>query len=300
MTAIGNNPALRVATVAAFAGREFPFSPGDFRRIAAMFHEDAGIALAEVKAPLVYSRLVKRLRTLGLENFSQYCAFVESADGAAERPNMIAALTTNVTRFLREPHHFEHLQKQLLPGLLDGVRRGARLRIWSAGCSTGEEPYSIALAILAVLPDAARFDVKILATDINKDVLAFGEQGIYPDSAVAPLTRQQRADWFEPVHEAGDEKTWHVGEALRSLVAFRELNLMHAWPLKQAYQAIFCRNVAIYFDDEAQARIWNRLAGLLAPNGCLYVGHSERVNGAAEKFRLEAMTTYRLKGRPQP
>ena len=283
----GNEPVSLASGVAAFAGREFPFSQSDFRRIATLFQADAGIVLPEVKAPLVYSRLVKRLRNLGLESFAQYCAFVEGAEGAGERPHMIAALTTNVTRFLREPHHFEHLQKRLLPELLDGVRGGARLRIWSAGCSSGEEPYSIALSILTVLPDAARLDVKILATDINKDVLSFGAQGVYPESAVAPLTRQQRSDWFEPVRVPGGEKVWRVGEDLRALVAFRELNLMDVWPMKQAYQAIFCRNVAIYFEDDAQARIWNRLASLLAQNGCLYIGHSERVNGAVEKFRLK-------------
>jgi chemotaxis protein methyltransferase CheR len=287
-------PAL--ARHSAFDGREFAFTTRDFKRIAAIFEHDAGIVLSDVKAPLVYSRLVKRLRVLGLESFNAYCGLVESQDGTAERGRMIGALTTNVTRFFREPHHFDHLRQRVLPPLAVKVRAGAPLRIWSAGCSSGEEPYSIALTVLAVIPDATKYDVKILATDINKEVLAAGREGAYPEAVVSHLTRQQRADWFTMTRDAGGEKLWHAGEALRSLVAFRELNLMAEWPMKQAYQAIFCRNVAIYFEDGAQTQIWHRLAGQLAPGGCLYVGHSERVNGATEKFRLDGCTTYRLAG----
>src|SRR5258708_23081336 len=137
-----------------FAGREFPFTPRDFRQIADMMHKDAGIALAEAKALLVYSRLVKRLRNLGVESFKQYCELVGGPHGAEERQHMVASLTTNVTRFFREPHHFEHLKTHVLPDLLDAVRRGTPLRIWSVGCSTGKEPYFIALAILPQLADS--------------------------------------------------------------------------------------------------------------------------------------------------
>jgi chemotaxis protein methyltransferase CheR len=281
-----------------FEGREFAFTKRDFKRIAEIFRADAGIVLAEVKAPLVYSRLVKRLRMLGLESFKVYCALVESGEGNAEREHMIAALTTNVTRFFREPHHFEHLKRRVLSELLPEVRRGAPLRIWSAGCSSGEEPYSIALSVLAVIPDAPQLDVKILATDVNKEVLAAGREGVYPEAAVSLLSRQQRADWFSASLDASGAKLWSVGEALRTLVSFRELNLMSEWPMKHAYHAIFCRNVAIYFEEEAQTEIWHRLAGRLTPRGCLYVGHSERVNGATEKFRLEGCTTYRLADSP--
>jgi chemotaxis protein methyltransferase CheR len=249
---------------------------------------------------LLERRLRPRLAVFDHVTFRDYYRFLKyGREQQREFDEVTERITTNETYFFRGESQLTAFSREIIPELVK--RRGAgAIRIWSAGCSSGEEPYSIALSILSVLPDAARLDVKILATDINNDVLAFGEHGVYPESAVAPLTRQQRADWFEPARSEGGEKMWHVGEALRSLVAFRELNLMHAWPMKQSYQAIFCRNVAIYFDDEAQARIWNRLAGLLAPNGCLYVGHSERVNGATEKFRLEGMTTYRLKGRPQP
>jgi chemotaxis protein methyltransferase CheR len=279
-----------------FAGREFPFTPRDFREIAAILHREAGIALAEIKAPLVYSRLVKRLRKLGIESFKHYCALVESEHGADERGNMVAALTTNVTRFFREMHHFDHLKLNVLPELIPAIREGIPLRIWSAGCASGEEPYSIALTVLSVMPDAARFNVRILATDINKNVLAIAERGVYSDTAVTPIPRMQRAQWFAPTRNKEGRKSWRVGEELRSLVTFRQLNLMDSWPMKRAYHAIFCRNVAIYFPDESHEQIWTRLAALLAPRGCLYVGHSERVNAITDKFQLEGCTTYRLKG----
>jgi chemotaxis protein methyltransferase CheR len=278
-----------------FAGREFPFTPDDFRQIADMMNHDAGIALAEAKAPLVYSRLVKRLRNLGVESFTQYCELVGGPHGIEERQHMVAALTTNVTRFFREPHHFEHFKTHVLPDLLDEVRRGAPLRIWSAGCSTGEEPYSIALTILSMMGDAPRFDVKILATDINKRVLTHAHQGIYDEAALGPVSRQQRAAWFVPAVDTKGEKAWSVGKELRALVAFRELNLKASWPMKHAYQAVFCRNVVIYFEENIRNRIWDGIATLLTPGGWLYIGHSERIS-LAGPFELKAYTTYRLKG----
>jgi chemotaxis protein methyltransferase CheR len=270
---------------AAFAEREFRFTRRDFRRISDLLYADTGIALADTKAPLVYARLVKRLRSLGVENFSRYCALVHSAEGQSERSRMAAALTTNVTRFFREARH-------VLPGLLDRVRAGDRLRIWSAGCSTGEEPYSIALSILALMPDAASFDIKVLATDVNAQVLAVGARGLYSEASLKPVSRQDRAEWFTPGPSVEGKRAWQVGPALSTLVSFRELNLTKPWPMTAAYQAIFCRNVLIYFDPGDQAIIWRRMAPLLAPEGRLYVGHSERVQGADGMLRLEGPTTY--------
>jgi chemotaxis protein methyltransferase CheR len=277
-----------------FEGREFPFTHRDFQKIATIVHEDAGISLTEVKAPLVYSRLVKRLRSLGVESFKRYCALVEAESGTGERDQMIAALTTNVTRFFREPHHFEHLKTKVLPSLVAGIRHGRPLRIWSAGCSSGEEPYSVALSILSVMPDAMHHDVKILATDVNRNVLEKGREGIYNDAAVAPISRQMRAEWFTRKRHADGSKSWHVGDALRTLVAFRELNLMDEWPMRQAYRAIFCRNVTIYFEDDMQTQIWNRLTAKLAPEGYLYIGHSERVTDCDRRMVLDGNTVYRL------
>jgi chemotaxis protein methyltransferase CheR len=283
----------RDAASAVFAGREFGFTRRDFQRIARMLHEDAGIRLTDTKAPLVYSRLVKRLRALGVENFARYCALVEGEAGAAERQQMLAALTTNVTSFFREPHHFEHLRTQVLPGLIPAVREGGRLRIWSAGCSTGEEPYSIALSILELMPDAARFDVRVLATDINTAVLSHGEAGEYDEWALEPIGRALRAKWFAAARAADGRRTWRVGEDLSALVAFRALNLLAPWPMRAAYQAIFCRNVLIYFDESTQIETQKRMTTVLSPGGRLYLGAAERLK-EVDGLAPDGVTTYRL------
>jgi chemotaxis protein methyltransferase CheR len=281
-----------------FESREFPFSQNDFRKIAGIMRESAGIDLPDVKAPLVYSRLVKRLRSLGLESFKNYCALIAAKDGAAERDHMIAAITTNVTRFFREPHHFEHFTAKVLPGLVDGIRKGEKLRIWSAGCSTGEEPYSIALSILSIFPDAAQYDVRVLATDINKNVLTAARKGLYGEAAIEPISRVMRAQHFVSARRSDDAKSWRVADDVRALVTFRELNLISEWPMRCAYQAIFCRNVAIYFENSVQQILWERMRALLTPGGYLYVGHSERVSDLSHGLELNGNTIYRSTERP--
>jgi chemotaxis protein methyltransferase CheR len=276
-----------------FSGREFPFTYRDFSQIADIVQKDAGIALSDVKAPLVYSRLVRRLRTLGMESFHQYCALV-ARNEEGEREEMIAALTTNVTRFFRENHHFEHFRNRVLPDLIPKARKGAPLRFWSAGCSSGEEPYSLALSILALLPEATNFDIRILATDINRNVLEAAKTGLYSAAALAPLEPELRDRFFLPSGHEGSTTLWRAGPELRAMVAFRELNLIADWPMRQRYQAIFCRNVAIYFESSIRAAFWDRFASLLAPNGVLYIGHSERITTSKHRFKAEGNTTYRL------
>jgi chemotaxis protein methyltransferase CheR len=267
----------------------------DFNQIAAMLHADTGIHLPESKTSLVYSRLSKRLRALGLDSFREYCKLIATSEGADERQQMIAALTTNVTRFFREPHHFEHLKEVVLPPLIAAARRSQPIRIWSAGCSSGPEPYSIALTMLSLMPDAPRFDVKVLATDIDPNVLAAGRAGIYDDEALTPIPAALRQRWFTPTEGRGS-KTYGANDELRGLVAFRELNLIGTWPMRGRFQAIFCRNVVIYFDLETQSKIWSRYLPLIAPGGYLYIGHSERLTGpAASAFASEGVTTYRLR-----
>ncbi|WP_374469873.1 protein-glutamate O-methyltransferase CheR [Phenylobacterium sp.] len=271
---------------------EFTFTADDFRLIAQTLHAAAGIALPQSKATLVYSRLAKRLRTLGLESFRDYCELVSGKDGLDERQQMIVALTTNVTRFFREPHHFEHLKTQVLPGLLPQVRRGGSLRIWSAGSSNGQEAYSIALTILSLMPDAPDHDVRILASDIDTKMLAEGRAGLYGASAMAPVPGEMRARWFE---REGDQ--WRASEPLRRLVVFNELNLIGDWPMKRQFQAVFCRNVLIYFEESTQEKIFSRFVPLMAPNAALYIGHSERVCGPdAHRFVTDGVTTYRFSG----
>ena len=270
---------------------EFQFTADDFRTIAATLHAAAGIALPESKATLVYSRLAKRLRALGLESFREYCKLVTGAEGLDERQQMIVALTTNVTRFFREPHHFEHLKEKVLPPLLAAAKRGGSVRIWSAACSNGQEPYSIALTILSLMPDAPNYDVKILATDIDTQMLAEARAGVYSSQIVAAVPGDLRARWFEREGE-----NLRVAEPVRQLVTFNELNLIGDWPMRRQFQAIFCRNVVIYFEEETQSKVFSRFLPLMSPDARLYIGHSERVCGdAAARMETDGVTTYRLR-----
>jgi chemotaxis protein methyltransferase CheR len=283
---------------ALFPEREFAFSAREFREIVATLRDESGIALTESKAPLVYSRLVKRLRTLGLASFKDYCALLRSND-AGERAHMVAALTTNVTRFFREPHHFEHLSTKLLPSLLKQARDGGRVRIWSAGCASGEEPYSIAITILSLMPDAPKFDIKILATDINGEVLQYGREGAYTDDAVAPIALLQRQRWLRTGEQDGAPR-WFAGDEMRALVSFKRLNLLDPWPMKGKFDVVFCRNVIIYFDEEVRSGLWPRLTDVLMPGGTLFLGHSERVSDPERVFHAAGITTYEYRPRSDP
>jgi chemotaxis protein methyltransferase CheR len=270
---------------------EFLLTARDFDRIAAIVHAEAGILLQNNKMNLVYSRLAKRLRLLGLSSFKEYCALVANPDEHEERGAMIRALTTNVTRFFREPHHFEHL-KALAPALRATAMQGGRVRLWSAGCSSGQEPYSMALTLLSVFPDAPNYDVKILATDIDENMVEKGQAGIFDRSVMADVPVDLRQRWFTPLE--GRTGAMQAGEELRTLVTFKKLNLIGAWPMKTRFDAIFCRNVVIYFDAETQTKLWSRIVPLLSPTGALYIGHSERVVGPAERLLVnDGITTYR-------
>jgi chemotaxis protein methyltransferase CheR len=275
---------------------EFAFTTQDFKRIAALLYDLAGISLPDSKATLVYSRLAKRLRTLGLRTFAEYCTFVASDKGHDESQEMLRALTTNVTRFFREPHHFDDLRANVLEPVADKVRAGGRLRLWSAASSSGQEPYSMAFTVLSVWPNAADLDIRILGTDIDTNVLATGREAVYDESLLEGIPASARGQYFE--RDAADRRSWRVCEAARSLVAFRELNLNGpSWPMKGPFDAIFCRNVVIYFDEPTQERVWSRFAPLIAPGGRLYVGHSERVGASVTAFESCGLTAYRKVGR---
>ena len=274
---------------------EFVFTAEDFRHIAQTLHAHAGIALSEGKAALVYSRLAKRLRVLGLRSFRDYCALIEGVEGVDERQAMTAALTTNVTRFYREPHHFDHLRDQVMPELAARARAGGRVRLWSAACSNGQEPYSMALTVLDVLPEAADLDVRILATDIDPNMVAEGAAGIYSDELLSPVPASGRKH-FAPV--AGAPGQFSADASLRRLVSFRELNLIGDWPMRGKFDVIFCRNVVIYFDDATQEMVWSRFTPMMAPGATLYIGHSERVSGpATTQLQTCGLTAYKLGGR---
>ena len=271
---------------------EFVFTSKDMSKISEIMMSEAGIVLPESKASLVYSRLVKRLRHLKLFSFSEYCELVEGANGKAERQELIAALTTNVTRFFREPHHFEHLRTKVLPDLIHRAKAGQKIRMWSAACSFGPEPYSMALTLLQELPDAGQYDIRILATDIDPNVLATASEGVFDEAQLAPVPEALRRKWFKPLGDAS--KKWQAKHELQQFVSFRQLNLIGSWPMTGKFQVIFCRNVVIYFDNTTQEKIWSRFLPLMEKDSVLYIGHSERISGIADRsLKSDGITIYR-------
>lgn len=272
---------------------DYAFSAHNFEQIASFLRAESGIALTEAKATLVYSRLAKRVRKLGLPDFDAYCAFILTSEGASERDAMLAALTTNVTRFFREPHHFDLLRAEIAPALIATAKSGGRVRLWSAACSSGEEPYSMAITLLDVFPDASRYDVRILATDIDPNVVTRGRLGVYRDDAVSPVPANLRERWMSRERDGAD-KAWRVKDEVRALVTFKELNLIGQWPMKGRFDLIFCRNVVIYFEAETQAVLWHRFKGVMKPDARLCIGHSERVDVGG--FETAGLTTYKLAG----
>lgn len=276
---------------------DIAFTHADFTRIAAFAHREYGLHLQESKKDLVYSRLVKRLRKAGCPDFATYCNQLEGDGGAAERVELISALTTNVTHFFREEHHFTLLSDLVLKPQADRLRAGQRMRIWSAGCSAGQEPYSIAATVLELLPEAARMNIRILATDIDPAILARARAANYPAEEAKGVPDRLRAQMFDRAAETSAQV--QVQARIRGLVHFAEINLMADWPVHGPFDAIFCRNVAIYFDKPTQARLWQRYAALLAPGGLLCIGHSERLSGpATAQLDSVGITAYRRNSSP--
>jgi len=278
-------------TAAADPQREFAFSKHDFEFLAALAYKRAGISLSDSKHNLVYGRLSRRLRALGLSSFGEYREYLEG--DASEIERFINSISTNHTKFFREDHHFTHLRSCVAQTFAqqDQKRAVRRLRVWSAGCSTGEEPYTIALVLRREIADMARQDVKILATDIDTDVLAKASRGEFSadalDNVPDPFCR-----YFQPT-EGSDGATIKVTQDVRSLITFRPLNLMETWPMKGPFDAIFCRNVMIYFDGPTKTKLIERFIRLIKPNGFLYIGHSESLLGSHPGLQLMGRTIYR-------
>lgn len=277
--ALGEPPAVNL-------DREFAFSDQDFREVKRFAYEHTGIALSETKRNLVYSRLSRRLRALRLHSFRDYLAYLAAESG--ELQNFVNAISTNLTKFFRESHHFDHFAKEVARPFAASARgEGARLRIWSAGCSTGEEPYSIAMVLRREIRNIERHDVRILATDIDTEVIAKGERGDYPAHAVDDIPAAYR----EYLARSGQTVT--MSDELRSLIAFRRLNLMEPWPFRGPFDAIFCRNVMIYFDGPTKKALVDRFTEMIRPGGWLYIGHSESLIGSHPSLSLVGRTVYR-------
>lgn len=263
-------------------------SKSQFDRISRIMHSTCGVNLQIGKEQLVKARLTRRLRALGLGCFEDYVKYLESGRDCGEMTQMIDSLTTNKTSFFRESSHFDFLCKDLLPKI---VERGNKLRIWSAGCSSGEEPYTLGLLLCEEIPSIASFDARILATDISTRVLEKAGEAIYSQETVADVPGVMLTKYFDCV-QSGPHRTYQVKQSVRSLVRLARLNLMDSWPMKGPFDAIFCRNVMIYFDKPTQQQLIKRFYDMLAPGGHLFVGHSESLTSAVHQFRYVQPAVY--------
>ena len=276
---------------------EFQLTDRDFDWLRRTANQYSGIMLPDAKREMVYGRLTKRLRVLGLRRFSDYRKLVEQP-GNTEFREFINSLTTNLTSFFREPHHFDHLVNVALPERMEArLQQGKprQLRIWSAGCSTGQEPYSILMAIRDRLPKADSWEVRLLATDLDTQVLARAEEGVYPDDSIQGLDPNVLRRWF--LRGAGSlTGKVRVRPDLPLLVHFEQFNLVQPWtnPWGEPFDVIFCRNVVIYFDKATQRDLFARFADSLAPGGYLYQGHSESLFQISDRFIAAGRTTYQL------
>ncbi|WP_066450451.1 CheR family methyltransferase [Halomonas chromatireducens] len=266
--------------------RDLVLTDEDFTQIRKLIYQRAGIVLAEHKREMVYSRLAKRLRHHGLIRFSDYLARLARQPEAREWEEFTNALTTNLTAFFREMHHF--------PLLAEHVRQASGpVRLWSAAASSGEEPYSLAMTLLESLGPKAS-DARVVATDIDTEALARARAGVYPIEQVRKLDEARVKRFFQK-GKGRHEGFARIRPEVSSLVDFQSMNLLAPqWPVKGPFDAIFCRNVMIYFDKETQARILERFAPLLKPNGLLFAGHSENFSYISKVFRLRGQTVYTL------
>jgi len=270
---------------------DFELTDAQFHRIRALVREHTGISLSDAKRQLVYGRLSRRLRALKLDSFGEYLELLEQGV-ATELEEFTNAITTNLTSFFREPHHFEYLASDVLPEIVsrdNGVRRA---RIWCCAASTGEEPYSIAMVLREAAQQLTGFDMKVLATDLDSAVLATGSAGIYAAERLKTVSGARASRFFHKGSGAHSGK-FRVQDELRNLITFKQLNLMHEWPMRGPFDAIFCRNVIIYFDKDTQRALFERMAALQRPGDYLFLGHSESLYRVSDKYELVGRTIYR-------
>lgn len=272
--------------------REFSFKQEDFSFLAKLLNEKTGIVLHKNKTELIYGRLARRLRALGHKSFKEYCTYLQGPKGDEELGLTVNAVTTNTTKFFREMHHFDYLKENVLKDAKARLVKepGYRFRVWSAGCSSGEEPYCIAMKMRDMLGDHGR-NCKILATDLDTNILAKGKEGVYgTDNCEERIPKTHLKKYMK---KSKDKKSYEMSQVLKKMITFKQLNLLHDWPLKGPFDVIFCRNVMIYFDKDTQDWLVRRYAKLLKPGGILFVGHSESLLTVGDIFKNIGQTTYR-------
>ena len=277
--------------------RQFKFKNSDFKLVCKLVYNRTGISLSDNKHEMVYSRLSRRIRALEMESFTEYLAFLESDDGDEEAGDFVNSMTTNLTRFFRESHHFDYLRNDVLRNRVSQARQSKRdkkIRIWSAGCSSGMEPYTIAMTVAASLPERENWDVQILATDIDTNMLKTGMSGRYlsRDSEGIPAALMDR-------YVIDDGKHIEMADSLKRMIRFKYMNFMDEWPIKAKFDVIFCRNVMIYFDKETQARLVGKFVDLLQPDGVLFVGHAEAMVANFANLRSVGRSSFRVDRRLQ-
>lgn len=258
-----------------------------FHKISRIVYDYSGIDMKNGKEALVRARLAKRLRTVGMTSVEEYMRHIESAEGATELGVMLDVMTTNKTSFFREVAHFNYMQEEVLPKLKNG-----KIRLWSAACSSGEEPYSIAISLMENLRGVESKDVLILATDISSRMLEKVKNGIYSEENVRDLSKAFLHKYFIKVQK-NQSVFYKAKDNLRSIIRVAWLNLMEKWPMKGTFNVIFCRNVMIYFDRPTQEKLINRFYDYLEPGGHLFVGHSEGLSGVKHNFNYVKPATYR-------
>lgn len=277
----------------AFDKREFPMTDRDFAFIRSLAKKHTGIELGDHKKEMIYSRIVRRIRSLRLDSFASYCAYLES-NLEQELTDFINAITTNLTSFFRESHHFDFLGDTVLPELKERRQMEKRIRIWSAGCSTGEEPYSLAMVLHEAMKNTSGWNARILATDLDSNVVAHGRAGIYSGERFANVDSKLVNKYFSRVSDTTvSEGSLVAGQELKQYITFNRLNLLGQWPMKGKFDVIFCRNVVIYFSKETQRTLFDRYADILNPDGYLFIGHSESLHGVSRRFESLGRTIYR-------
>lgn len=270
--------------------REFDYSRTDFERIVKIIYKVSGISLSDRKEDMVYSRLARRLRKVGRTCFNDYLDFV--MEDSQEQKAFVNALTTNLTHFFREEHHFEYLTDVLFPDIF--AKKQKRIRFWSAGCSTGEEPYTLAMVWEHLYNKPTEMDFKILATDLDTNVIETGKNGIYGVDKLKPVD-EEYLKWFSRTPDCSATQR-QVADQLKLYIHFKQLNLMQEWPMNGPFQLIICRNVLIYFDRPTQEKLVKRYYDLLEPGGCLILGHSESLGGNKGLFNNLGKTIFRKLG----
>lgn len=275
--------------------REFKFTQKDFNFLKQVANERTGIVVTDDKFDMFYSRLSRRVRALGLRDFAEYCDLVRNDRSGEEVLELVNSITTNLTAFFRENHHFEFLTKTIIPEFKQRNAASRTLRIWSSGCSTGEEPYSLAITLREATAQLSGWDCRIMATDIDSNVLATAARGVYNMERTKGIQPARLKKWF--LKGTGNNAGMvRMKPTLKELIQFGQLNLMDDWHLEELQDVIFCRNVIIYFDKESKTRLIERYAQNLKPGGYLIIGHSESLYRVSERFELLGNTIYRKTG----